>query len=187
MKTTQIYKGRDGWAGKSMTETDANGKAWEITTWKIRGGVACTAIQGNDSGNMFSYDMFGAKRLKLASADGQCNENKVRAVHAAGLIEFEKIMKETAQDKPAYVLGVGQILFTECNGDDNKRVIYAVERPGNFKTVTLDGKQLRYDDHVKPYAEKFGIGTYYNEGEILPQAEIDALIIQAEESMKVQA
>lgn len=186
MKTT-IYKGRDGFAGKSMTETDANGKAWEISTWKVKGGVACTAIQGQDNGNMFSYDMFGAKRLNLASEVGQCNEKKVREVHAAGLIEFEKIMKETAQDKPAFVLGVGQILFTHCNGDDNRRVIYEVERPGKFKTVTLDGKQLRHDDHVKPYAEKFGIGTYYNEGETIPQAEIDALIIQAEESMKVQA
>ncbi len=176
MKNTKFYKGRDGWAAESMSETDANGKAYQITTFKVRGGVECTAIQGQDNGNMFSYDMFDAKRLKLASEAGQCNENKVKAVHAAGLIEFERIMKETAQDKPAFVLGVGQILFTDCNGDENRRVIYEVERPGRFKTVTLDGKQLRYDDHVKPYAEKFGIGTYYNEGETVPEDEIFLLV-----------
>lgn len=182
MKNTRIYKGRDGWQAETMTETDANGMAWQISTYKTKGGVICYAIQGQDDGGMFSYDIFGAKRMNnLASQTGQCNEAKVRQVHAAGLIEFERIIKETAPEKPAYILGVGQIIFTECpqGGDERKRVIYEVVRPGHFKTVTLDGKSLFHDHRVKPYSEKFGIGTYYNEGETMTAEEVAQLVESA--------
>ena len=33
--STQIYKGRSGWEGNSMSEADANGKAWQITNNEI--------------------------------------------------------------------------------------------------------------------------------------------------------
>lgn len=172
IKATRVYKGRDGWQAESMSQTDANGKAWQITTYKTRGGVACNAVEGQDEGGMFSYEMFGAKRLdNLASQPGQCNEKKVREVHDAGLLEFVRRMQETAPQKPEYVLGIGQIIFTDMISidDERRRVIYEVARPGHFKTVTLDGKHLHNDDRVKPYSEKFGIGTYYNEGEKISQ------------------
>lgn len=180
MKNTRIYKGRDGWQAETMSETDANGMAWQISTYKTKGGVMCYAIQGQDDGGMFSYDMFGAKRMNsLASQAGQCNEKKVREVHAAGLIEFERIIKETAPEKPAYVLGIGQIIFTDGIGDERRRVIYEVVRPGHFKTVSLDGKQLSHDDRVKPHSEKFGIGVYYNEGETMTAESVSLLVESA--------
>lgn len=179
--TTQIFKGRDGWEARTMTATDANGKAWQISTYKTRKGVSCKAIQGQDEGDgAFSYDLFGGKSLELATQEGQCNENKVKAVHAAGLAEFERIMSEQAQTAPAYVVGVGQVVFTDfVHSESDRRVIYEVERPGHFKTVTLDGKQLHRDDRVKNYAEKFGIGVYYNEGEILALEQVQELVKSA--------
>lgn len=179
---TQIYKGRDGWQAETMTPTDANGNAWQITTHKGRGGVTCSAIQGQCEGTMFSYDMFGGKRLELAAMAGQCNEKKVREVHSLGLAEFERVQgSPTVAPVPSYVVGVGQIIFTDfINGrDESRRVIYEVTSPGHFKTVTLDGKELHRDDRVKPYAEKFGIGVYYNEGEILPLNEVNKLVESA--------
>jgi len=177
--TTKVFKGRDGWEAVTMTATDANGKAWQISTYKTREGVSCKAIEGQDEGNgAFSYDLFGGKTLKLATQAGQCNENKVKAVHAAGLAEFDRIMSEQATDAPAYVVGVGQVIFTDYiqSGEGDRRVIYEVEKPGHFKTVTLDGKQLHREDRVRNYKEKFGIGVYYNEGEILPLEQVQDLV-----------
>jgi len=185
MKTIVSKSLRGGYQAESMTETDANGQAWQITTMKRSNGlVSCSAIQGDDTGNgMFSYDMFGAKRLELAKEKTNGTEAAIRRVHAAGLLEFERIQKETTTEatKAPYIVGIGQIIFTDScgNWEDKKRVIYEVVRPGHFKTVTLDGQQLKQDDHVKPYSEKFGIGTYYNEGETLPLEQINDLVNQA--------
>ncbi len=178
---TNIYKSiRNGWQAESMTEANANGQAWQISTHKVNGGVKCSATQGTLRNDIFSYEMFGAKRLELASEAGICNENKVRNVHAAGLIEFEKQISSEVEEKPLYVIGIGQIIFTESPYSETKRVIYEVEGGGSYKTVTTDGKHLRREDHIKPYSEKFGIGVYYNEGEIMPLNEVEILVESAE-------
>lgn len=187
MKTVFSKSLRGGYMAESMTETDANGKAWQITTMKRSNGmVSCSAIQGSDNGNgIFSYDVFGAKRLQLASEKTNGTEAAIRRVHAAGLIEFAKVQEANPETtKPAYVVTVGQIIFTDScgNWDEAKRVIYEVVSPGHFKTVTLDGQQLRHDDHVKPYSEKFGIGTYYNEDETLPLEKVNDLVNQARQA-----
>ena len=187
MKTILSKSIRGGYQAESMTETDANGQAWQITTSKRSNGlVSCSAIQGDDKGEgIFSYEMFGAKRLQLASEKTNGTEAAIKRVHAAGLIEFERIQKETATEapaKPLYVVGIGQIIFTDGFDTQSKRVIYEIVRPGNFKTVTLDGKELRHDDHVRPYSDKFGIGTYYNEGETLPLEEVNNLVNQARQA-----
>lgn len=184
MKTEFSKSIRGGYMAESMTETDANGHAWQITTMKRSNGlVSCAAIQGSDNGGgIFSYDMFGAKRLQLASEKTNGTEAAIKRVHAAGLLEFAKVQEANPEKtKPAYVVTVGQIIFTDSCGhwDEAKRVIYEVVSPGRFKTVTLDGQQLCHDDHVKPHSEKFGIGTYYNEGETLPLEKVNDLVNQA--------
>lgn len=177
---TRIYKGRDGWQAESMSATDANGKAWQISTHKTRGGVVCSAVEGQAGDGTFSYEMFGAKRLNLASATGQCNEKKVREVHEAGLVEFLRTMAIAGADqKPAYVVGIGQVLFTESHCGENRRAVYEIIRPGEYKTVTLDGKKTKHDERVKPYSQKFGIGVYYNEGDIITADEVAALLESA--------
>lgn len=181
---TRIYKSMNGWQGLTLTEADGKGEAWQISTSKGRNGVECTAIKGRASNGMFSYDMFGAKRLKLAAEAGQCTEKKVTTVHAAGVAEFIRQMGENTElSKPAYIIEVGQIFFTDFinGGKDNRRAVYEITSPGNYKTVTLDGKQLTRDDHVRPYTEKFGIGVYYNEGEKISPAQVAELVEQARE------
>lgn len=187
MKTNYFKALRGGYQAETMTETDANGHAWQITTMKRSNGlVSCSAIQGSDNGSgIFSYEMFGAKRLDLAKEKTNGTEAAIKRVHAAGLAEFEKVQAATPQiTAPAYVVTVGQILFTDSCGqwDERKRVIYEVVSPGRFKTVTLDGQQLRHDDHVSPYNDKFGIGTYYNEGETLQLEEVNNLVNQARQA-----
>lgn len=142
---TLLRKSHYGWNAESMTEANANGEAWQINTSKSGKGVKCYAIKGMLSNEMFSYEMFGAKRMDLYSEEGQCTENKVKAVHAAGLIEFAKQITEVPElSKPSYIIEVGQIIFTDSMGsfEENKRVIYEIESPGHYKTVSIDGKGL---------------------------------------------
>ncbi|OQB32105.1 MAG: hypothetical protein BWY08_00067 [Bacteroidetes bacterium ADurb.Bin174] len=94
MKTTFSKALRGGYQAESMTETDANGQAWQITTMKRSNGlVSCSAIQGDDNGDMFSYEMFGAKRLELAKEKTNGTEAAIKRVHAAGILEFERIQR----------------------------------------------------------------------------------------------
>lgn len=186
MKTVFSKSLRGGYMAESMTETDANGHAWQITTMKGSNGlVSCAAIQGSDNeGGLFSYNMFGAKRLQLASEKTNGTEAAIRRVHAAGLIEFERIQKEETPTAPAYVVGIGQIIFTDGYGLDSehRRAVYEIESPGHYKTVTLDGQQLRRDSHVDNYKNKFGIGVYYNEGEKISLEEVNNLVNQARQA-----
>lgn len=186
MKTEFSKSIRGGYMAESMTETDANGHAWQIATMKRSNGlVSCAAIQGSDNGGgIFSYDMFSAKRLQLASEKTNGTEAAIKRVHAAGLIEFERIQKEETPTAPAYVVGIGQIIFTDGYGLDSehRRAVYEIESPGHYKTVTLDGQQLRQDSHVSNYKNKFGIGVYYNEGEKISLEEVNNLVNQARQA-----
>lgn len=183
MKTNHIFKGREGWEGRAMTETDANGKAWQISTYKRSNGtVACTAIEGDAGEGTFSFEMFGARQMNLASTPGPCTEKKVREVHAAGLIEFEKQYAAFQGQSPSYVIEPGQVVFTDGPYESQKRVIYEIERPGHYKTVTMDGQMLRREDHIKPYSQKFGIGVYYNEGEKMELPDVLKLVESAKKA-----
>ncbi len=177
MKTI-LRKGYNGWEATSQTLPNANGKAWQITTHKSGKGVKCSAIEGTLIDGNFTFDVLDIldKTIKLAYEAGMCTENRVNIVHTLGLIEFQKQI-ETLIPKDVYTIGIGQIIFTDFQSDIQcKRVIYEVMSSGRYKTVSLDGKTLQIDDYIKPYSEKFGIGVYYNEGELLPIKEVELLV-----------
>ena len=160
--TTQFQKG----SASSMTEADANGKAWKITTCKnSRGEVQCSAVQGTLSEGIFSYEMFGGKRLCLATEAGIATESRIRSVHEKGLAELEKHMQN---EPPVYVIEVGQVLKRPS------RVIYEIPKAGTYKTVTLDGKTL---NNYEQYLKESDICV----NEKLPQEQIDALVKEATE------
>lgn len=162
---------------ESMTEADSQGNAWQITTNKnSRGIVQCTAVQGTLRDGMFSYEMFGGKRMNLAQEEGTATEKRILAVHARGLAEFEKAT--ASQEKP-YEIQVGQVFFTEGPFNTERRAVYEVIGQGRYKTVTLDGEHLRTDDHVRPLEDKFGIGVYYKKGDTIPAEEVDTLVATA--------
>lgn len=177
--SSKVFQGRNGWEGKAHTNTDANGHMWQITTYKGLKGLTCSAMQGTDSGNgSYSFDIFGCKKMDLGSYEGRATEKAVRDLHAAGLEEFARQIANTQPTAPAYVVGVGQIIFTDNihSLEDSRRVVYEVVRPGYFKTVSLNGQELTTDTRVKPYSEKFGIGAYYNEGETMSAEEVAKLV-----------
>lgn len=175
--TTHYYKGRDGHKAESHSETDANGNIWQISTHKTRKGVQCTATQGQDNGNgSISFNLsnciggYNDKYLNLAEEAGQCNEARVKRVHEAGLIAFLKHFENApeAPKKEVYILGVGQIIF-DGHHDSQTEVIYQVTKPGQFKTVTLDGKKLSATDTLN-------IGDNYTEGNLMPLDEVQELV-----------
>lgn len=188
-----IYsKGRNGNEAETNTPADPNGKMWQIRTTKARNGVKCEATECTDSGNgMISFDMFGAKRHMLATSEGMATEKKIKEVHELGLIEFSRILQIEQVAAPAvYVIGIGQIIFTDGLETARKRAVYEVVRGGQYKTVLLDGTGFEFDSHVRPFNEKFGIGSYYNEGEILHPDDL-ALLVQSatlkkEENIKAE-
>lgn len=170
---------------ETMTPTDPNGKAWQINTWKNdRGFVVCSAVQGTLGDGIFSYDLFGGKRLALANEQGIATEKRIQSVHERGLAEFERIMAEEAKTKgPVYPIQVGQIIFSEGLGESRARVIHKVVRPGKYESVYLDGSGFETDEHLKPITEKHGIGAYYREDERLAEDEVKALVTMATETV----
>lgn len=185
---THYYKGNGGNQAESLTEPDANsGKAWEIRTSKTGKGVKCEAVEVTDRGNgMIEMDIFGCKRIALASGEGMATEKKVKEVHERGLIEFARIMAEQASEPAPYVVGVGQILFSDGPFERHERAVYKVERPGTYKTVYLDGSRLKTDNHIREAGTRQGIGTYYRRDEVITLEEVDALVIHATESERIE-
>lgn len=163
---------------ESMTQPDANGGAWQITTSKNgRGQIVCSAVAGHMDEGMFSYEMFGARRLTLATNEGKATEKLVRETHEKGLAEFARVMAEEKESAPApYLIDIGQIVYTDGPFESSRRAICEVLRPGKFKTVLLDGSGFRFDDYIKPIEQKFGIGTYYQEGDVITAEEVAGLV-----------
>lgn len=177
---TTIYNGGRGWCGITYTDTDANGKAWQISTHKVTGGTVCTATEGEVKGGGFSYEMFGARKMKLGQTPGACTEKRVRELHALGLVEFQKQFAALAESAPAYTVTIGQILFTDGPFESKRRAVYQIVTPGVYKTVTLDGTEFKTDEHVKDYKQKFGIGVYYKQGDKISPEEVQELVKRAE-------
>ena len=186
---TNIYKGYYGWTAETRTQPDENGGQWQINTMKRnRGGVYCSAVKGESKNGLFSYMPIGCEKLDLGGAEGQCNEKKIREVHAAGLIAFEAAIKEKTAAAPLYKIEIGQIFFTDFQGGkEARRAVAEVLPGGQYWTVLLDGTGVKIDDHVRNYAEKFGIGVYYNEGEKITPEEVRALWTAAENYKAEQA
>lgn len=186
--TTNYFKSHGENKAETMTETNANGDAWEIRTSKgNRGQITCTAYQCKDNGSgMYSYDMFGGKQVTLASGQGMATEKKIKEVHAAGLLEWEKVKETLAPAAPAYVIGIGQVLFTDGLESERRRAVYAIDRPGRYRTVLLTGEGMDFDEHVVKYGERQGIGCYYNEGDIISAEEVARLHLMATETGEIR-
>lgn len=177
---TKFFKGRDGWQGNSITESDANGNAWEISTHKTSAGLKCYAQEGKHENGCFSFMMFGSKRINLIQDSCTCTESNIKRIHELGLVEFNKqieIKPEIIQ--PSYIIEVGQIIFTHGYEDENERVIYEIVKPGHYKTVSIDGQTFKIDERVRNFKDVYGIGTYYNEGEKKPIDEVLNLVERA--------
>jgi len=124
-----------------------------------------------------------SERFDLCQSTGTATEGKIREQHFKALALFDEKMENQPQAELPYRVEVGQIIFTDFRGDrENPRAVYEVVRGGKYKTVLLDGSRTNFDDHVRDYRQKFGIGSYYNEGEKISQEEINDLLISAHQA-----
>lgn len=188
---TNVYNSlHNGWTGETRIKID--GKNWVITTSKGRSSISthCHAVRDEGNGSI-SFVMFGNTDESFhvnILRGARATEKTIREAHAEGLRQFYakrdagELPKETEEDK----VKIGTVLFTDGNGSARRRAVYAIE--GNrYKTVHLDGSMLSTDDYVRPYSKKFGIGVYFKPNDFITLEEINELIPQAKEAMKVKA
>lgn len=81
-------------------------------------------------------------------------------------------------------LKVGQIFHLDGYGY-NKRVIYEVQQD-RFLYAGLSHDELGTSEKygIRPYSEKFGIGEYYNEGELATEQEIADAVARGKAAVK---
>ncbi len=193
VEQTRFFKSHYGIEGE--TRVKIAGKCWDITTSKGGSGVISTHCHAvTDEGNgatsfvMFGQDEGASFHVNILPKGTRATEKTIREAHAEGLKQFYAKSAAGELPKADAEIQIGQIIFSDYiqRSETNRRAVYEING-SKFKTVLLDGSRTQHDDHVRPYAKRFGIGTYYNEGEKISQEKIDALLIQARDNMKVQA
>ncbi len=170
------YKSFQGWQAENIVSIPSGD--YKIFTMKMHTGfINCIAYKGELKGEIFAHAMIGGEQIKLHTEKCLSTEKNVNRIHSLGIEEFKKQMAGAAAP---FEIKIGQIFFTWNPGDnDARRAVYEIEGHGRYKTVLLDGSNTRYDDFVKPYTEKFGIGVYYNEDEQITETEVKELVIKA--------
>lgn len=187
-ESTKIYKSyHHGWTGE--TKLTVNGQDFEINTMKRSSGFLYSNAQEcqiGDNGNI-SFMMFQDKSHSLINVKIRVTEKAVKEQHAKALIVFDEMIEAgtiEVKESKKFEIKVGQIIFTHGYEHEHKRAIYEIES-GQFgkkyKTVELKNLNLRFDDHIRPFTEKFGIGVYYNEGETIETNELNNLVIEAKQ------
>lgn len=197
-ENTQIYQNHYGWTGE--TRVKVNGRDWVLTTMKRYNGTIsthCQAVESHGDGGGYSFMMFGdageSFHLNTLPKGTRCTEKVIREAHFKALAEFDAKMEAApAEEKKPYEIKIGQVIFTDWiqRDDEQRRAIYEIEQTKwgiKYKTVLLDGTATTTDDHIRPYSKKFGIGTYYNEGDVISQEEINDLLITAHREMQQAA
>lgn len=189
---TRIYNHfSNGWKGE--TTTAETGEGWQITTLKRANGLitsTATVIEVMENG-CISWT-FGAKSITLLSETAKATEKKITEMHlkSVELFKVHPDYLEQAQ-KPVYKIEVGQRIFLDGYDKgqrDGNRIIYKIEGR-NFYTVDTKTLDLSITDHLRPFSEKFGIGTYYVEGDKFSGSidELTAIVEQAKEAKTKKA
>ena len=178
------YKSFHGWNAENIVSIPSGD--YKIYTNKMSSGfISCKAYKGELKGDIFSHSLIGGVQIKLHTEKALSTEKNINRIHSLGIEEFKKQMEGAAAP---FEIKVGQIFFTWNPGDsDARRAVYEVVGHGRYKTVLLDGTNTRYDDFVKPFSEKFGIGIYYNEDEQISEEVVNHLVIKATDTIQKRA
>lgn len=189
---TRIYNHfSNGWKGE--TTTAETGEGWQITTLKRANGLitsTATVIEVMENG-CISWT-FGAKSITLLSETAKATEKKISEMHLEAIEIFKTHPDYIEQSqKPVYKIEAGQRIFLDGYGkgqNDGNRIIYNVI--GNtFYTVDTQTLELSTADFIRPFAERFGIGTYYVENDRFKGTidELNAIVEQAKEAKTKKA
>ena len=188
---TRIYKSFHGWTGETQT-TDA-GEGWSITTMKRANGyISSSATRVTFGSKLMTYD-FSSKTINLLKEKATATEAKIKELHTKALLIFEEHPERIEEDEKIQTtpkIEIGQRVFLDGYGkgqNDGNQIIYSIDSTDwgtNYKTVDLDTLELSTVQHLRPYSEKFGIGTYYNEGDIFNGSidDLNAIVEKAKQA-----
>lgn len=190
---TQVKNSFHGWKAETLTEV--NGIQWEITTMKRYNGFLTSTAQ---KVNVISEDIlefsFGDTNIKLISEKVRVIEKAVKEQHAKALILFDENeqVKTEGEKADKNIIEIGQRVFVDSltsNEYTGNRIIYDIEvtKWGTYyKTVDTKTFELGTAQHVRPYSEKFGIGTYFNPGDVFKGSldELNNIVIEAKQKEK---
>lgn len=196
--TAKAKKGFNGW--KASETVKASGYDWKISTSKRNSGYLTASAQAGETKehegySTFSFTMFQDPNIQLKSIKSRCTEKAVNELHLEALTIFERMKEagelpentcvnknETAADK--YEVKKGQIVyFDDIHYSPIKQIVInkVVDKYNTyFELLNPESMEFSTSQRIRPFSEKFGIGTYYNEGEIFENMEeLDNLIIEA--------
>jgi hypothetical protein len=198
---TKVYKHFSiGWTGETITTV--NGQTYEISTSKRRGGLISSSARkveaaGEGGTKIISFSPFQDKAIQLGQIKARTTEKAVRELHFKSIAIFDEKVKDgeiqpiEKRDPQKF-----DIIFLDGYGKskgsaENSHVIYEIENKGfgiSYKTVEIDTLKLSIQDHVKPYAEKFGIGMYWEEGFKFKGSEeaLNNMILDSFEAKKIR-
>ena len=157
---------------KTIT-TDKSGQKWEITTMKRYDGNLVSNAQkidkcesdGTAQITVISGMMNPKSSKNLISVKCRVTEKVVKEQHAKAVLLFDELDESEPTDQNALpVIRVGLNFFTEFQSCRYHKVIYKIE-DGKYFYIDIDKKTKSFENlyHIKPYSEKFGIGTYYDD------------------------
>jgi hypothetical protein len=169
---TKITNSLRGWEGR--TSTAETGEGWEIVTIKRASGFITSTAQKVKflPNGALTYSLFSDARINLLSEKGKATENKIKELHAKALILFDAHPEAVKiNEAEPYKIEIGQRVFLDGYGKgqrDGNAIIYAINSTDwgiNYLTIDIDTLELSTVSHIRDYKEKFGIGTYYIEGD----------------------
>lgn len=188
---TTVLNSFHGW--EATTDTTDNGKGWKITTMKRHSGqITSIARKGEYNNGNFSFMMIGGESKTLLSEKATATEKTIRTLHAKALLLFDE---QVPQEAEQYEIKVGQRVFLDGYGKgqtDGNAIIYAIKKDNwgtTFLTVDTDTLELSSCSHLRPFSEKFGIGTYYIENDVFKgsQNDLNNIVIEAQVKAKAKA
>lgn len=176
----------------------ANGKDWEISTYKSDNGILKTVAQSgkrSPDGRGFSFAMFSDPREVLIREQARATEKAVQDQHNRALKVWEEMVKakgwsEEGAEAIIKALQPGQIVwlngYGQSKGNHERQAIYEISA-GSFghtvKLVNLETLDLneREAETIRPDSQIFGIGTYYTPGDTVPMEEVRAALEKAKD------
>lgn len=155
----------------------ADGKDWEIATFKGNNGTLITRAQAGQLGadrRGFSYAMFTDPHFSLITEKTRATDKTVQDQHDRGLLAFEALVVEKGWSTDVkFELQPGQIVFLNGYGKhegNNRLAIYEAESGTfgkNYRVVCLETFEIKSLDRITNVKDKKGetIGHYFREGQ----------------------
>lgn len=185
-KTFKLSKNiRGQWQAKS-TEI-VNGVTWKITTMKRYNGFISSIAQQcqiSEDGTLTSFTMYQDKCIELVKEKSRATEGTIRTMHYKALVAFDT--NETVLNTfQSYEVKPGQIVYLDNLHSKShmvKKVIFEVDESKftkGFKAINTETLKINHIHKPEPFSKRFGIGHYYNEGEVMEADELANLVIEA--------